>query len=499
MKPVERSWSWEFAVPPEALWPLVADTNRLNEAGGAPRYRLAERARPDGTVERGATLERGPFRLVWDERPPQWVTNRVFRQQRHFHNRPVRYFCPTFAFERIATGTRVTVTFCAAPRNLLGAILLQLGLIERAGKVVGKLIREAGAFAEGRRETVFGYAPAQLPAGARERAAPLLQSLAEAGYGLAPRLGELVLAAPENEIDRVRPKALARSWGIAVRDAVELCLAAAKAGLLDLRWDLLCPRCRGAKASVATLDQLPRGAHCPSCNIAYDRDFARNVEATFRPAAALRPLAGGGYCLASPMATGHVLVQQTLAPGERREIEGELPPGRYRLRTVEPGGEVDFDHPGGGFPEAIVEGARVSTGGLAPPGRIVLRNEGPSERTVAIETRDWAADALTAHELTTLQAFRDFFAAEALRPGDEVEIRRVTLMFTDLEGSTALYSRLGDARAYAVVREHYAFLGRTIREHDGAIVKTIGDAVMAAFAEPTAALAAALAVQRGVA
>jgi class 3 adenylate cyclase len=139
------------------------------------------------------------------------------------------------------------------------------------------------------------------------------------------------------------------------------------------------------------------------------------------------------------------------------------------------------------------------SGPAAGPGRLALRNHGAVERTVVIERRQWEKDALTAHEATTLQSFRDLFAAESLRPGDDVEIEQVTLMFTDLKGSTALYDRIGDARAYGVVREHYALLGAAIRASDGAIVKTIGDAVMAAFAEPAAAVRAALAVQRGIA
>jgi class 3 adenylate cyclase len=75
----------------------------------------------------------------------------------------------------------------------------------------------------------------------------------------------------------------------------------------------------------------------------------------------------------------------------------------------------------------------------------------------------------------------------------------VALLFTDLRGSTALYGQVGDAGAYHLVREHFAFLAAIVRAHDGAIVKTIGDAIMAAFADPADGLQAALAVQRQVA
>ena len=50
--PQRRTWSWTFDLPPEELWPLLADTNRFNEAMGLPPYALEELPQPDGTVRR---------------------------------------------------------------------------------------------------------------------------------------------------------------------------------------------------------------------------------------------------------------------------------------------------------------------------------------------------------------------------------------------------------------------------------------------------------------
>ena len=72
-------------------------------------------------------------------------------------------------------------------------------------------------------------------------------------------------------------------------------------------------------------------------------------------------------------------------------------------------------------------------------------------------------------------------------------------MFTDLQGSTALYEKVGDAAAYRLVRDHFSLLTGIVRRHRGAVVKTIGDAVMASFHLPQDALDAALAIQREVA
>jgi class 3 adenylate cyclase len=101
--------------------------------------------------------------------------------------------------------------------------------------------------------------------------------------------------------------------------------------------------------------------------------------------------------------------------------------------------------------------------------------------------------------VTALQTFRDLFSDDVLRPGDEVAVGRIALLFSDLKGSTALYQSIGDASAYHLVRDHFAFMAKVIREHEGAIVKTIGDAVMAAFVSPRQAVAAAIDIQRQIA
>jgi class 3 adenylate cyclase/Zn-finger nucleic acid-binding protein len=318
------------------------------------------------------------------------------------------------------------------------------------------------------------------------------------GHGLARRLADFLLTAQQADLQQIRPLRLAQTWGADARHVVELCLQAVKEGLLTLRFDLLCPRCRGAKLTVTSLDRLPGGAHCPSCNIDYDADFTRNVELTFQPAAAVRPVPGGEFCLFGPMNTPHVKVQVSLPPGTSRSLPAGLPFGAYRLRTLHPGGEAHIDWHEGGFPEVVVEAETVTAGPPAGPGEVQIRNSSPREQTVIVESRAWVHEALTAHRATTLQAFRDLFSDQVLRPGDDVAIDQVTLMFTDLRGSTELYARIGDARAYRLVREHFAFLGQAVRRHNGAIVKTIGDAVMAAFADPADAVRAALEVQRGV-
>jgi class 3 adenylate cyclase len=97
-----------------------------------------------------------------------------------------------------------------------------------------------------------------------------------------------------------------------------------------------------------------------------------------------------------------------------------------------------------------------------------------------------------------LPAFRTLLSDEALAPGFELAVGRVGLVFSDLAGSTSLYERTGDARAFRLVGEHFVMLQAAIEAAGGVVVKTIGDAVMAAFPDGRAALQGALNMQYAI-
>ncbi|ORC00209.1 hypothetical protein B1T48_01265 [Mycobacterium persicum] len=505
---MRRTWTWTFDLPPDELWPLLADTNRFNEALGLPPYTLEETPLANGTVRRRGQARVAGFLLEWEEKPYEWISGRHFRQSRVFTKGPFRRFGPVFDIEPDGNGgSRVSYALEWEPLSLVGR-LFGARLAAQAGEAVGKRVLEAVDFAHGdhapNRVTPFVLPEPTLPAGASERAAAMAGEIDRSPYGngLGARLADLVLHGMATDLTRLRPKALANALGVPARVATEACLAGVKVGLLGMKWDLLCPNCRGTKVSVATLSELPHGAHCPSCNIDYDRDFERNVELTFAPAPTVRPLPGGRFCLSGPMETQHVAVQVLLAAGERRDVTVELPPGSYRLRTLHPHGFVDIDYQSGAFPGLRITGSGVEILDAADRehalGRVTFVNDAGFELAALIEDRTWARETLTAPEVISLQAFRDLFAEATLRPGDDAGVSQVALLFTDLRGSTALYERVGDATAYNLVREHFTLLAAIVREHDGAVVKTIGDAVMASFTDPARAVRAALAMQAAI-
>jgi class 3 adenylate cyclase len=116
-----------------------------------------------------------------------------------------------------------------------------------------------------------------------------------------------------------------------------------------------------------------------------------------------------------------------------------------------------------------------------------------------MERAAWSDQAATAADVTILQVFRDLFGKEVLRPGEEISVGSVTLVFTDLFESTRLYRRIGDAPAFGRVQEHFGDLKKAVAAEGGSILKTMGDAVMASFREPVSALRAVWGAARTIA
>jgi class 3 adenylate cyclase len=491
-----QTWEWTFDQPVAAMWPLLADTARFNEAASLPRHQITEIPQPDGSVHYFAAAKIGPFNIEWQDKPVNWVTGQWFEHTRWFKNGPLKSLTAELRLEPNGAGTKARYTMALEPANLLGR-LISGRMFSGTGVKFSRMVKEAADFAAGHREQPFTYQAPKIDEALKGRVDAMVAEIEATpnGHGLARRLADYILTAQEVDLWKVRPLALARLWGCSSLQAIELCLQAVRAGLLQLRWDLLCPRCRVAKGWSGGLDRLPQGAHCSSCNIDYGRDFSRNVEASFHPAPAVRNVVDGEYCMWGPMSVPHVKAQVLLQPGEVRELPATLPFGPYRFRTLEPGPEVELDWRDGGLPSLELGEGSVEAGAPAAPDTLRLVNRASRPLVALIEDHTWVADALTADRVTSLQAFRDLFSEDVLRPGDEVAVGRIALLFSDLKGSTALYQSIGDASAYQLVRDHFAVLANVIRDHEGAIVKTIGDAVMAAFVSPAQAVAAAMDIQ----
>src|SRR5262249_22969898 len=115
---------------------------------------------------------------------------------------------------------------------------------------------------------------------------------------------------------------------------------------------------------------------------------------------------------------------------------------------------------------------------------LALTNDCPQELVARIERMAARDDALTAARASALALFRELFPGEVLSPGQLVSVANVALLATDLERAGSLYQELGDARAFALIHEHFRLLDERIRQEGGALVKTVGEGLLASFSDP---------------
>jgi class 3 adenylate cyclase len=299
------------------------------------------------------------------------------------------------------------------------------------------------------------------------------------------------------DVARMRPYELADAWGTPRRKTLAACLHATRGGLLRLSWDLLCPSCE-APTTVESLKDLPKGGHCPACDIDFTTSFEQNVEATFSPEPAVRSAERLVFCHGSPSSTKAWLAQFVVPPNGAHEQQVALGAGRYRLQAAGIQGNtlIDVIAEAGGQ-DAVKVGIETLEGKPRLPSqvpalkagrvKILVENKGDSPRRVQLAHRAFASKAATAADVTATGLFKELFGGEALAPDQHVAVGMRAILFTDLCGSTAMYERIGDAAAYGLVREHFRLLFAEVERAGGRVVKTVGDCVMAAFDTPLAA------------
>jgi class 3 adenylate cyclase len=520
-KVIKYPWQWQLKSLPQALWPYVADTHRFNQATHLPVIDFTEIPLEIGGSRRmGATSKLG-ITVAYEDHPFEWVKEQEFSNLRTFERGPIARTFARLTLKPNEAGTLLGYYVEVTPANLLGWLGTPYQFGWEMRRNFERVFRQIDDYLQGQAEQPFPLKTTSLKRSGWERLSNLIEQLSAEGHEKqwVRHLTDLLTEAADLNLARMRPYQLADTWQAPRRAILEMFLSAVRLGILNMRWDVMCPLCRGAKATAPALDEVRKGVHCSTCNIDYEANFTKNVELTFTPHPQIRVVHDNAYCIGGPMITPHILIHQVVQSDETRTLNTRLEVGNYRLRTQRLGVEQWLEIKGEGEYQlgqlsiqasvdtiqtdtqrveqvipSIDKQGKSSDSGLT----LVMTNRAPYPQRIYVERAKWYTDAVTAAEVTTLQHFRELFSDQVLRPGEEIGVEGVTILFSDLVGSTAMYNRVGDAPSYALVRDQFAFLQRIVREYEGAIVKTIGDAIMAAFVDPAKGVGAALAIQKEI-
>jgi class 3 adenylate cyclase len=497
-------YTYRFEVAPEALWRAVSDTDAVNRDAGLPAVRYSFENRLGAGPATVAHVRFGPFDLIWEEPPFTWEAPYRVSVERCFRGGPFLRFLSDVHVVADGGGARIEHAVELDARGALGALLAPAVLARgRSGARRAYALAAERARSMNLAQPVARASLPELPAASLSRVTRFVDALealrphTEHEPEIAGRLAALVEHGDAALVARMRPYVLADDWMMPRERVLAAMLAATRAGLLDLSWTLICPSCRGQKNRVGSLTALGGEVHCDQCGIAYGADFDRNVEVTFDASPSGRSGAAPVYCIAGPQSARQTLAQTTVAGGSATALDVVMRPGPYLLQAL-PSRAARFtveNDAGAGILEVRIETSRVRAATSVVRGgavRVHVVNTSPREAIVRVTEAEFSDQIATAADVTALQAFRDLFSSEVLADGIELAVRSLTIVFSDVVGSTEMYGQTGDARAFRLVREHFDALREVIVLRRGAIVKTIGDAVMAVFADPRDAVEAAL-------
>ncbi|MGD0526532.1 MAG: DUF5939 domain-containing protein [Polyangiaceae bacterium] len=508
MRAIVVTRSVDLASPPERVWPFLSDTERFNRLIGSHdvRYLPIEEGSPT-SARFVAETRAGGFKLVYEEYPFEWSHQRTFGVHRKMRGGPVASYTwrctltPTRASDgggALEGGTRATVRMEIVPRYEIFTPIAWLN-----ARLFTSKFADLGALVDA--HVMEGAAsPYVKPASPADegRIAAAVQRLKDDAVApaLADKLGVLVRDAPDADLVRMRPFAFADQWGDERREVLRAFLKAVPAGLVEMRWGIICPSCMTSSQQARALEDIKPEGHCQLCDITFDLDLDRAVEATFLPHPSVRGVPDAMFCIGGPARTPHVLVQGTVEAGATRSLDVPREAGRFRV-FVRGGASatLEVDESGAPAVDVSIDAAAVHPAHLhaLPGGELRVRSTCAEARHVKIERLGFASTAATAHVVSTLGEFRTIFSSELLKRGTPLKVARAAVLFSDLTGSTALYSQVGDAAAFRLVDDHFDVLRAVIDEHDGVFVKTMGDAVLAAFVDATQCARAAIdALQR---
>jgi class 3 adenylate cyclase len=341
--------------------------------------------------------------------------------------------------------------------------------------------------------------------------------------------------APDIELNRINVIDFAKRHDLPENRVLDTFLHAAQVGLFDMSWNVLCPGCGGVLGANTSLRNIHQGQYaCAICAAGYEPTLDEMVEVSFTVSPRVRQIAAHtpeqlpmwdyvrqvfwSSGIEFPEHIDHadymkrfVIDWAELGPGEKATMSLQLPEGfviifepvTHAAHFLEVKGAPTRDRQEFGV---------VFNNVFSPTGTAQLR-PGPLRLSLDNRTKGRALPALyvagdelhhllgnrkrflTARTLLTNQTFRNLFRADMLEVDQRLKITSLTFVFTDLKASTALYERIGDLAAYDMVQDHFGVLNDVVARESGAVVKTIGDAVMASFPTPDRGMAAVLAMR----
>ena len=494
-KVIHLKWDWQLSSAPEDLWYLASDTNRLFKSLKLPSVQPADISYEVKKDHLQLSYDSINYSDAWIEEPYEWEYPYRLGVRRNYKNGIYKEVQLQIDLLPNHSGTILQYQVRITPGN---ALFSYFGILKLKTLVRSRLKKYFKTCDELCKKDWLPYnqeVEKKLASGSRRRLESIKKDLIEqtGKKDIVTELIDFIKRADEIDLQHIKPLKLARQWHAKANEVLQVFLHSVKAGLLNFNWNLTCPNCRKIQKTCKTLNEIHEPIYCYACNEEFSVNFNRTVQLTFKPNPLIRKISGKSYALSHPQITPHVVIQQYLKPGQRRYIKTQLVDGKYELKASKAEGTAILNVSDNGQDTVRVRLTKMGIDGeadIANQPNLILENSTDKDQLFTIQKTTWDPEDVTAAHITSLQVFRDLFAHEVLRKGEKIAVDQLTLMFTDLFNSTGMYHQDGDNHAVGRVIEHFDILHDAVAKEGGAVVKTIGDSVMAVFSNPAQAFRA---------
>jgi class 3 adenylate cyclase len=488
--------SSEFVFKEQAweIWPYLAQTDQIERLAGAPPFKVGLARDSDGESR---FVGRGAFagaRAVFEELPWEWFPPDRIVGERVFSAGVFKYAAIVIDGWEAGGGWKVRLQLRYVPRSTrwwsggkkaaeqwLAAWLAALQDMETA---LSPVSFPADALAL----RPFGSIQGENGEILKRTAAAWKKQFPDSD--IAVKLAGFITTAPWKHVTRLRPLALAEHWSRPADEVLGACLDGARWNFLAMQWDVLCPSCRRVCARSENLAAVTATGECEVCNLSFPVGLHRDVELSFAP----RGLdeSGAEALSGAPGHTPHVYAQFNLEPFSTRTIVLNLEPGRYRLRsrTLKGAMVIDAKEIESSGEMKIRLGSEFPIPERVFPCKAILRLENPdgNMKTLQLERLAYRDQSLTAADALASPQFQARFPRQIPGTGNVFPAGNRVFLFADFKASTALYEKMGDAAAQTLFHARHDEIRRSVDEHGGVVVRSLGDGILCLFSAPREAL-----------
>jgi class 3 adenylate cyclase len=483
---LEFLWEFEVNVNVDRMWSYISDTSRFNrEIGLAPRTEKEV----DGKMIVSTTLI--GFKQEWIEEPWMWIQGQTITSERKYIQGVASSVQSVFHLQPLGSNkTKVLIYFGWKPSNWFWSNFLSLTetmLKNKFKRVFGDIEKFVQSNLNVQGIKAYQKPNHKISAQQKNRLDVIKEKILkknEINAEVLETLCNYILNGDELDLDALKVIRLAYEWNTDYQELLKVCLESSRAGLLNISWNVVCPHCKGSRFSAKNLGEIPTDANCEPCGIDFKSSDAEAVEVVFKVNPSIRQISEVSYCAAEPAKKSHIKTQQIIGPHSVYKIKAPVLQNNYKILVKGHPTNYVFKVSSSAPNRDVRIDLNTSSNELNFLGQqsyVTFYNNSEKEVVLKVEELSLIDYALRPQQVLMLSEYRDIFAEEHLKSEVKLHLGEQSIIFTDVVGSTAYYEKVGDAKAFDEVRRHFTEVFEVVKKHDGKIVKTIGDAVMASF------------------